>query len=244
MIRFLPIAALLFAAALAGAQPKAASPEVRALVEKLGSEDFAEREAAGKRLDEIGAAALDALRAAIRSDNPEVSRRAKEIVRRIERRVANEKTLAPTLVELDAKDKRLDDLLDELSKAAKCDVVFGGLKLDEVANRKVTFKTNGKVPFWVAVLAICDVAEVQVASAGLYLAPDAMPYRGTSRAVSASPEHAKLGRARSPHARGPMVSIRGSTCRSRAIPENYRREHSVLLQAWPSRASSGLRQAA
>ena len=57
-----------------------------------------EREAAGRRLDEIGAPALEPLRAACRSDDPEVARRARDLVARIGRRLANEQALAPTVV--------------------------------------------------------------------------------------------------------------------------------------------------
>src|SRR5262245_27532348 len=108
MRHLVPLAVLLAAGTLAAAEPvPPAAGEVRALAGKLGSSEYAEREAATKRLEELGVAALDELRAACRSENPEVVRRAQDISRKIERRLANEKTLAPTLVELDVKDRRL-----------------------------------------------------------------------------------------------------------------------------------------
>src|SRR5262245_47460051 len=94
---------VLVTCAVAAPVPQPGAREAAQLVEKLGSADFAEREAAMKRLDELGAIALDELRAACKSDNPEIADRAKELVRKIERRVSSDKALAPTTVELDAK---------------------------------------------------------------------------------------------------------------------------------------------
>src|SRR5262245_47976149 len=99
---------------LAGEPPKPSAPAE--LVTKLGSDEFREREAASRRLAELGPAALDALRPACRSEDPEVARRARELVGRIERWAANEKTLAPTLVELTADNAPLADVLADLSK--------------------------------------------------------------------------------------------------------------------------------
>jgi hypothetical protein len=147
------------------------------LVEKLGSPDFAEREAATKRLDELGPQALDDLRAACKSEDPEIADRAKDLVRKIERRVASARTLAPTLVELDAKDVPLDDVLAALSKQIGYDVVLGGPKADELAAKKLSV-TTGKVPFWTAVVQVCEAADLKLAVAGGFVAPGSLPYRG------------------------------------------------------------------
>jgi hypothetical protein len=168
-------------AALAGAAPVPPpnTREAAQLVEKLGSADFAEREAATKRLDELGVLALDDLRAACKSENPEAADRAKDLVRKIERRVSSERALAPTVVELDAKDRPLDAVLAALSKQAGCEVVLGGLKTDELAAKKITVAT-GKVPFWAAVLKVCAVADLQVACVSGFVAPGSIPYYGKS----------------------------------------------------------------
>jgi uncharacterized protein (TIGR03067 family) len=66
----------------------AATTEVGRLVQQLGSEKFSEREAATKRLEEIGEAALGPLRkAAAQRDDPEVRLRAKGLLVAIERRL-------------------------------------------------------------------------------------------------------------------------------------------------------------
>src|SRR5690242_5501705 len=64
-----------------GAVSAAAGPEdgaaIERLVRQLGSDSFAEREAAGKRLAELGAAAEPHLRRALTSGDAEVARRAR-----------------------------------------------------------------------------------------------------------------------------------------------------------------------
>src|SRR5438876_1130428 len=80
------IAVLLVALPLAFA---AAAPDrsVERLIGQLGSDDFAEREAASKKLEAIGEPALDALARATTSSDPEVRRRAEDIVAVIENKL-------------------------------------------------------------------------------------------------------------------------------------------------------------
>src|SRR5438067_1458670 len=92
------VSALLLAAAVAAPVPPPNAREATLLIEKLGSEDFAEREAATKRLEELGLLALAEVRAATKSENAEIADRAKDLVRKIERRAANDRAIAPTLV--------------------------------------------------------------------------------------------------------------------------------------------------
>ena len=117
------------------------------------------------------------MRAACKSEDPEVAERAKDLVRKIQRRAASERLLVPTVVELDAKDAPLDTVLAALSKQTGCEVVLGGIHADELAVKKITVAT-GKVPFWSAVLKVCDVAELQIAGAGGFVAPGSLPYYG------------------------------------------------------------------
>lgn len=178
-MRFLVLPAALLMSVAAAQPPPPKPPDVARLVEQLGSEEFDEREAATKRLEELGAAAIEELKAGAKSENAEIARRAQELLRKAERRLANEKALAPTLVELDLKDKRLDDVLAELSKQANCDVVLGGVKPAELAHKKVSVSTGGKVPFWEAVLKVCDKADVQIAGVAGFYAPGSMPLAAT-----------------------------------------------------------------
>src|SRR5262245_4578381 len=74
------VLALAFVPAVAGGD----DAEVVRLVKQLGDDDFQKREAATARLKEIGEPALDAVAKAAASSDPEVCRRAKDIVAVIE----------------------------------------------------------------------------------------------------------------------------------------------------------------
>jgi WD40 repeat protein len=64
--------------------------DIARLIKQLGSENFAEREAASKRLGALGEPALEQLRQAAQSADPEVRRRARELCAAIERRLHGE----------------------------------------------------------------------------------------------------------------------------------------------------------
>jgi mRNA-degrading endonuclease toxin of MazEF toxin-antitoxin module len=149
--------------------PPDADEAVARLVAQLGHDDFAQREAAQTALDALGPVALEQLRAARRARNPEIAQRAGILATRIEWRVANEKTLAPTLVSLTAEDAILDAALADLSKQSGYMVVLGGPTADTMSQKKVTVKT-GSVPFWKAVQAVCDVADLRIVAVGGFLA--------------------------------------------------------------------------
>lgn len=68
-----------------GKEPKA--DRIASLIRQLGHEEFAKREAASLELDAIGAPALDALRKAATHDDPEIRRRAEQIVQAITGRI-------------------------------------------------------------------------------------------------------------------------------------------------------------
>ena len=69
----------------AGKEAKA--DRVADLSRQLGHEEFAKREAASRELDAIGAPALDALRKAASHDDPEVRRRAEQILQAVTGRI-------------------------------------------------------------------------------------------------------------------------------------------------------------
>ncbi|MDB5309268.1 MAG: hypothetical protein JWO38_3470 [Gemmataceae bacterium] len=176
MTRLLPTVAAV--AVLAGtllavadpAPPPAESTKVARFIAQLGDADFARREAAEKELEALGAAALDQLGAACRSSNPEVARRARDVVVRVERRVGNEKALVPTMVELNAESTPLSSVLATLSKQSKYAVHLWGPDADRHGRTRVTLKTE-KVPFWEAVRKLCDTANLQIAVVGGFVAP-------------------------------------------------------------------------
>ena len=228
---------LLGLAALAGAAPvPPTGREAAHLVERLGSTEFAEREAAAKQLDELGVPALDDLRAACQSGDPEVADRAKELVGKIERRAASAAALAPTVVELDATDAPLDAVLAALSEQAGCEVVLGGLKPDALAGKKIRVAT-GRVPFWAAVLTVCDAADLQIAGAGGFLAPGAMPYlskpgTGVTARVSLKPHLTVVLEARDTKKR--PASVHGAVLvEAFEVPRSAAPGSAALLHLWP-----------
>jgi hypothetical protein len=212
--------------------------EIELLIKNLGSMEFAEREDASKRLEKLGVPVLEDLRTAIRSEDPEVVRRAAEIVRRIERTVANDKALSPTLVAIEVRNQPLDAVLAEVSKQSKYEVVLGGLNPEELATRKVTIST-GETPFWSAVLAICDAAKLQVGVVGGFIAPGSMPYLGRAKGgvrISRNSIQAVVLEARDAGAPLRSSAVRGAVLvEALPIPRQYARSEagSVLLQAWP-----------
>ena len=63
--------------------PRPADDPAVKLVEQLGAPEFADREAAGKKLREMGSRAEPALKAALKSENPEVRQRAGRVLAQI-----------------------------------------------------------------------------------------------------------------------------------------------------------------
>lgn len=228
--------ALLGGSLLAVADPPPATADARvvALVAQLGSGDYAAREAAGKELDALGAAALDRLRAACRSPNPEVARRARDLAARIDRRVGNEKALAPTLVELDAKAAPLADVLADLSKQSGYAVSFNRFDAHGVARGQpavVTVET-GKVAFWEAVRKVCDAADLEIGAASGVVAPE--PVATTARAVPTDRTAVRLvprgTRPKRPSAVFGAVLVEAFEIpKAAGVPEAV----AVVLQVWP-----------
>ena len=129
-------------------------------------------------------------------------------------------------------------MLAALSKQAKCEVVLDGPQLQELASRWITVSTRGEVPFWEAVLRVCDAADLEVASAGGFTASNVLPL----------PRSSALPRVRSPRDAGRAVVLgsRGSSPRRPAavhgavlvealpFPKTASPSpHSALLQVWP-----------
>src|SRR5262245_42296621 len=71
---------------------------INQLVKQLGSSKFAERENAKRELEKIGVPALEALRKAAQSSDLETSRRASELVKKFDAKIATDTLLAPKRV--------------------------------------------------------------------------------------------------------------------------------------------------
>jgi hypothetical protein len=86
--------ALLLGQASGGEPPLPKATDIERLVKRLGSDSFEEREAASKALERVGEPALPALRQAIGSEDAEVRRRARDVLKATYARVEAEDTKA------------------------------------------------------------------------------------------------------------------------------------------------------
>ncbi len=149
---------LLLLALLAAPSATEAPPAVSRLIEQLGSAEFAEREAATRGLEAVGPAALPALRQAAAADDPEVRRRADELVRSLEAEALARKVLAPTRVRLVYHNKPLREAVEDLNRKTGTQFVLQDPS-GPAAQRPLTLDT-GDVTIWEAVEQFCRKAGV------------------------------------------------------------------------------------
>lgn len=217
--------------------PPSSQNPVAALIAQLGHDDYALREDAEKQLGELGPDALPALREAAAGENPEVSRRAGRALQRITRRLDNEKLLVPKLVALNAENVGLDALLADLSKQSGYDVITAGPNAGSPALRRYAVKT-GTVPFWQAVLAVCDAADLKIASVGGFLASDAGQPLAAPRAPTSRPPVTATSVVLEPrgNAKRRPATVCGAVCvEAVPVPASVATPAAsvAILQVWP-----------
>jgi hypothetical protein len=151
--------AIAFAQASGAPTPTPTPETIQSLIDRLGSDVFAEREAATAGLERIGAPALNALREASRSDNPEVRNRATGILERVERSNESAARLVARRVKLTYQDVPLGAAVNDLKDKT-------GLKLeldpDRIANplRRITCITP-ELPIWEALERFYQAAQLR-----------------------------------------------------------------------------------
>jgi hypothetical protein len=150
------LAAGLVAALPTGAAEKIDSDRIGKLIEQLGSGDFAERERAYQALDSVGAAALDALRGALKSDDAEIRRRAEDLVAKWEKVAEREKILKPTMLRLTFNDTPLSEALETVRQKTGLQIYLHDPE-NKLASRKVTVDTGEKT-LWQAFDLFCEKA--------------------------------------------------------------------------------------
>ncbi len=135
-------------------QPPEPSRDAAALVEKLNSAAAAEREAS-KSLESLGSKASPALRAASKSKDPEVRKRARALINKIEGNVL----IQESSIRLDFQDATLDEIVKSLGKQAGFEV---GLAQQgpQLGARRVTLREPQPVPFWKAIDRLCEVGQL------------------------------------------------------------------------------------
>lgn len=148
------VVGLALVAGAVSAQPP--DDRVPQLIRQLGSDQFSEREAAVVALDSIGTPALPALQQALRSEDPEVRRRARLLITRIEKRVEASQLLAPRRVHLIYQDTPVSAAVADFARKTGFPILLQG-DTSKLSNRKVTLNT-GEVPFWEAFTQFCTAA--------------------------------------------------------------------------------------
>jgi hypothetical protein len=140
----------------ARADPKEDAERIGRLIAQLGSPQYGEREEASRDLAACGTAALKALRRAAQSGDPEVSRRAVVLVRRMERRLETDRLLAPQRMRLEFRDTPLPEAVAAFARRTGYPIKLEGDD-GKLAERKVTLDT-GDTTFWPAFDRFCAAA--------------------------------------------------------------------------------------
>lgn len=151
----LAILALLALAGGAGAQALADPERIDALVRKLGSSAFVQREQAAKELEAIGPAALPALRGAAKTQDAESARRIAELITRLEQQLLARQILTPKeydwKIEAASVQEAIVALKEKTGYAIEVQENAG-----QLAAKKITI--TGKLPFWQALDKLCEQA--------------------------------------------------------------------------------------
>ena len=138
---------------LTGQTPEPAR-DAAALIEKLGSASYAEREAT-KSLESLGSKALPALRSALKSQDLEVRGRARAMINKIEGNLL----IQESLVRLDFQDASLDEIVKSIRKQTGTEIGLGPAGPDS-AKVRITLSDTRPVPFWKAVDRLCEAGNL------------------------------------------------------------------------------------
>jgi hypothetical protein len=129
---------------------------VNKLVQQLGSSKFSDRDKAKRELESLGMKALEGLRKAAKNGDLETSRRASELLKKLEDKIATDSILAPKKVKLSFKDTSVLDAVAELSRQSGYQIQVQGDRT-ALAKRTVTL-TTGEISFWEAFDQLCQKA--------------------------------------------------------------------------------------
>ncbi len=139
-----------------GAAEPVEAKKIDKLIEKLGGDDFNDREKASADLDAIGAPALAALRKATQSKDVEISKRAADLIAKIEKRAEAAKILAPKKIHLVYRATPVPEALADFSKKSGYEITLLDPE-NKVKDRKMSLDT-GDVTFWQALEMFCKEA--------------------------------------------------------------------------------------
>jgi hypothetical protein len=156
MRNLLSVGVLLLAGPVFAADADAA--RVGKLITQLGSNRYADREAAMQELNALGPAALAGLRQAAEAEDPEVRRRAEKLIRQIETRVAVARLLEPRKVRFVYRDTPVSEAVADLARRNGIPIQLFGDSAP-LTRRRLTLDT-GETGFWDAWDQFCRQAGV------------------------------------------------------------------------------------
>lgn len=141
---------------LGQAQTPKDDARIDALIRKLGSSAYVQREVARKELEAIGTPALEPLRRAKKTADMETGRRIAELIERFEQQILAREVLTPKEISLNLKDVTIDEAIQELTKASGYTVQIQGDRT-AFADKKITLRADKK-SFWQLLDQVCDEA--------------------------------------------------------------------------------------
>ena len=126
---------------------------IDALVRKLGSSSYVQREQARKELESIGVPALDALRKAAKNADLDTARRLADLIRNFEEQLVARQILAPKEVHFKLKDATIQQAIAELANVSGYPIQFLG---DAMPFADTKINLDRKMAFWQAFDWLCD----------------------------------------------------------------------------------------
>ncbi|HZZ80550.1 MAG TPA: hypothetical protein VFE62_18750 [Gemmataceae bacterium] len=144
------ILAVFTVATALNAQP---TSRVDALVRKLGSDSFVQREQARKELIAIGPSTLDTLRRGVKSAEPETAGRIANLIAHFEEQLLTKEILTPKMIDIKLEGVTVQEAIADITKKSGYPIQFMG-DATPFANKKITL--TGKMAFWEAVDRLCE----------------------------------------------------------------------------------------
>lgn len=164
--------------------------KIQKLINQLGSDKYEERQKAAQELDAIGAPALELLRKAVKDGEPEVRKRADELVKKMEKAAEQTRVLAATKVHLVFKDTPVADAVAEIQKKTGYNIALFDPE-QKLKDRKVTLDT-GETTFWSALEQFCHKAGLaEAAPQDMRMPPPLPPGRPAAPAPAPKPVEKK-----------------------------------------------------
>ncbi len=129
---------------------------------ELGSNRFAQREAAERALTGLGWRAISALKAAESNPDSEIRVRAESILKKVEGTLLTE----PTMMHLDFTDAKLSDVVFALNQQTGLKLQLLPASAPSWEDRRITIRSGKSLPFWQAIDSLCQVGSVHYVFGG------------------------------------------------------------------------------